>query len=128
MLILPKLTAFDPETKSEGSIDPLGLVPIADRMSVQLVPGVRERMTHPRFLTLIAVGTAVCQDFPPDTVASDGISSPIQVYEWYMVQALVKMLKGNGLRGLPGSEKASDAQKQDQPLNAARYLRVPSVF
>lgn len=28
---LPKLTAYDPEDKGEGSIDPVGLVPIADR-------------------------------------------------------------------------------------------------
>ena len=45
-----------------------------------------------------------------------------------MVQSLVQELLGNGLVGLPGSEKASTAMRKDLPLNAARYLRVPSVF
>ncbi len=126
---LPRLSAFDPEQKSEGSIDPLGLVPIADRLSVRLVPGVRERMSHPRFLSLISAGAALCLEFPQDRIASDGISSPLQVYEWYVVQALVKTYKeSGGLVGLPGSEKANNALKKNLPLNAPRYLRVPSVF
>ena len=127
-MFLPRLSAFDPETKSEGSIDPLGLVPIADRLSVRLVPGVRERMSHPRYLSMIAAGVAVCQEFQDERIAVDGISSPLQVYEWHVVQALVKNFKNNGLVGLPGSEKASTAMKNNLPLNAARYLRVPSVF
>ena len=128
-MFLPKLTAYDPEVKSEGSIDPLGLVPIADRLSVNLVPGVRERMSHPRYLSLIAAGVALCQEFPADTIAKDGISNPLQIFEWYLVQALVKNFKANGtLLGLPGSDKANDAMKKGLPLNAPRYLRVPSVF
>jgi hypothetical protein len=127
--MLPILSAYDPAAnKSEGSIDPLGLVPIADRLSVSLVPGVRERMKHPRFLSLIAAGAALCLDYDEDKIASDGISPPIQVFEWYVVQALVKNLKGNGLKGLPGSDKGSDALKKNLPLNASRYLRIPSVF
>jgi hypothetical protein len=128
-MLLPKLTAFDPEVKSEGSIDPLGLVPIADRLSVNLVPGVRERMSHPRYLSLIAAGVALCQEYPADTIAKDGISNPLQVFEWLVVQSLVKNFKANGtLLGLPGSDKANDAMKRGVPLNAPRYLRVPSVF
>lgn len=127
-LSLPRISAFDPAAKSEGSIDPLGLVPIADRLSVRLVPGMRERMKHPRYLTLLTVGASICRDFGPDRIASDGITPPIQVYEWYVVQALVKELMGKEKIGLPGSEKATAAMKKDLPLNAARYLRVPSVF
>ena len=125
---IPRASAFDPAAKSEGSIDPLGLVPIADRLSVRLVPGMRERMKHPRYLTLLSVGASICRDFSADQLAADGISPPIQVYEWYIVQALVSELLGKGLVGLPGSEKASAAMKKGLPLNASRYLRVPSVF
>lgn len=125
---LPRISAFDPAAKSEGSIDPLGLVPIADRLSVRLVPGLRERMKHPRYLTMLSVGASICREFGADRMAADGISPPIQVFEWYVVQALVSELAGKGLVGLPGTEKASTAMKRDLPLNAARYLRVPSVF
>lgn len=127
-MFLPRLSAFDPDAKSDGSIDPLGLVPIADRLSVRLVPGVRERTCHPRYLTMIASGVAVCQEFTEEKIAIDGISSPLQVYEWHVVQALVKNLKNNGLVGLPGSEKASKEMKNNLSLNTARYLRLPSVF
>jgi hypothetical protein len=41
---LPLLTAYDPPGTSEGTLDPLGLYPIADQLPVQLVPAVRERM------------------------------------------------------------------------------------
>lgn len=125
---LPRVSAFDPVLRSEGSIDPLGLVPIADRLSVKLVPGMRERMKHPRYLSLLTIGCSICRDFGTERMATDGITPPIQVYEWYVVQALVKELTGKGLVGLPGSEKAFSAMKKDLPLNASRYLRVPSVF
>ena len=82
MSLLPKLSSFDPPSKSEGSIDPMGLVPIADRLSVRLVPGMRERMKHPRYLTLTSIGCSICRDFGVDRIASDGISPPLQVYEW----------------------------------------------
>lgn len=128
-MFLPKLTLYDPVEKSSSSIDPLGLVPIADRLSVALVPGVRERMVNPRFLSLIAAGMAICQEYPADTIAKDKTSSPLQVFEWYVVQALVKKYRSSGnLRALPGSDKANRAMLKDVPLNASRYLRVPGVF
>lgn len=53
---LPFLTSYDPPGTSEGTLDPLGLYQIADQLSVQLVPAVRERMQRIRFLTAMAVG------------------------------------------------------------------------
>jgi len=55
-MLTPLLTEADPAETSEGSIDPLGLYSIADALVTRLVPGVRERQKHPRFLTAIAVG------------------------------------------------------------------------
>ena len=38
--LLPRLTLLDEaDAKSEGSLDPLGLYAIADRLAVRLVPG-----------------------------------------------------------------------------------------
>lgn len=75
---------------SHTSIDPLGLTPLGEQLSVELIPGVRERQTHPRYLTAIAVSHAVCDDFPGDTLASDEVSEPWQVFEWYVVEGLVR--------------------------------------
>jgi hypothetical protein len=78
-LSLPLLSIYDPDGAGGISIDPLGLTPLGEQLSVELIPGIRERQTHPRYLTAIAVSHAVCDEFPPDTLASDEVSEPWQV-------------------------------------------------
>ncbi|MBE7539339.1 MAG: hypothetical protein HS122_13115 [Opitutaceae bacterium] len=87
---LPLLILHDPEGAGNTSLDPLSLTPIGEQLAVDMIPGVRERQTHPRYLTAIAASHAVCQDLAPDTLASDGVSEPWQVFEWYMVEGLVR--------------------------------------
>ena len=70
-LRLPFLTEADPEQAGEGSLDPLGLVPVADRLAGEIAPGVTARMSRIRFVTAIAVG-AVATETLGDAVASDG--------------------------------------------------------
>lgn len=71
---LPKLSEYDPVTSAEGALDPLGLYAIADSLAVRLVPGIRERMSHPRFLTAIAVGNVITRLYDDDVLAADGQS------------------------------------------------------
>ena len=49
----------DPALSAEGAIDPLGLYTIADalNLAVRLCPGVRERQSRPRWMTVIAAAT-----------------------------------------------------------------------
>ena len=54
-MLIPMLSQADPAESAEGSIDPLGIYPIADALASYIVPGVRERQKHPRFLTVSAV-------------------------------------------------------------------------
>lgn len=124
---VPFLTEMDTAEKSEGGLDPLGLEAIADALGTRLVPGVRERQTHPRYLTTIAVGLAVCEAFDSGRVATDGVSDPRRVFEWYVVQGLVLRFPGRPV-GVPGSLKAAKAIDDRVPLSAARYLKTPSVF
>lgn len=125
-LPVPALSAFDPETPvSEGWLDPLGLYAVSDELAIRIAPGVRERQSRIRYLTALAISGAVCQEFPTEAVAADGISPPWQVLEWFVVEALVRAKKG---RGVPGSDKASWALRDGVPLNARRYLKTPSVF
>jgi len=127
-ILTPFLTEMEPELSSEGSLDPLGLYSLADALAMQLVPGVRERQLHPRFLTAMAVGAVVC-DSLEDMVARDGVTEPWQVFEWYMVEGLVRSCgSGEDFRGLPGSDKAREAIGSGVHLSARRYLKTPAVF
>lgn len=127
-MLLPLLSEKDEAVNSEGSLDPLGLFPIADELALRLIPGVRERQQHPRFLTVIAASLAVCQEFDDDRVAKDGVSEPWQVFEWHVVEGLVRDPDAARLRGLPGSDKARQAIAAAVPLSAKRYLKTPTVF
>lgn len=128
-MLAPLLTEEDEPDRPEGSIDPLGLYPVADALGVSLVPGVRERQSHPRFLTAMAVSLAVCGELEGE-IAADGVSEPWQVFEWYLVEGLVRALRGDEaqLQGLPGREKAALAVRDGVPLSATRYLKTPTVF
>ena len=128
MGLLPLLTEKDPGVSVEGALDPLGLYPIADVLALALIPGIRERQSHPRFLTAIAVGLSLCADME-DEIAADGASEPWQVFEWYLVEGLVRTTKDSELlRGLPGRDKASHALQNRAPLSRSSYLKAPNVF
>ncbi len=127
MIITPILSEFDPVTSAEGVLDPLGLYAIADTLAIKLVPGVRERMQHPRFLTAMAVGALITQTYGDEVVAKDGISAPWMVYEWHAVEGLVRT-KRDELKGLPGVQKAKEAIDRKMPLCARNYLKTATVF
>ena len=148
VVMAPMLSERDVAPGTEGGIDPLGLAAIADRLGTRLVPGVRERQRHPRFLTAIAVSLAVCEDFDPEKVAKDEVSEPWQVFEWYLVEGLARTSQTNAdesdavesdqpkvtrdeartMRGVPGSLKARQALDHGVSLSAKQYLRTPRVF
>lgn len=130
--ILPFLSERDPEESNESAIYPLGLNIIADSLATSLIPGVRERQSHPRYLTAVAVSAKVCSDFDEDRIAKDEISEPWQVFEWYMVEGLVRRIPKEqraNMGRLPGIDKVDKAVNKDKvPLSAKRYLVMPSVF
>ncbi len=128
-ILAPLLTEFDPALSSEGALDPLGLYSIADSLAEKLAPGIRQRQSNPRYLTAIAVASAVCSGFDDD-IAKDGVSEPWQVFEWYMVEGLVRSIEDNNeIRGsLPGIDKAKRALRDSLHLSASSYLKTPRVF
>jgi len=92
--LFPLLSDEDKAETSEGGLDPLGLVQVAEALAVRLVRGVRERMSHPRYLTAMAVAMEVCRRFPEESVARDGISPPWLVFEWIAVEGFVRTADG----------------------------------
>ncbi len=129
-MFLPTLSSYHTLENSQGSLDPLGLYSIADRLAGYLAPSLRERMKHPRYLTAMAVGSIICEGFSEEELAADEISPPWQVYEWYVASAFVKKYENdnNQLLGLPGREKTTRAKKEGIPLSSTQYLKTPSVF
>src|SRR5258705_10984439 len=106
MLRAPFSSEFDPSEESEGSIDPLGLLPGYERLADRLLPAVTVRMGHPRFVTAIAVGARLWDDWDDDEVAADGITPPWLVWEWFVVEAFVRTeISPSGTSGVPGIQK-----------------------
>jgi hypothetical protein len=126
---LPFLTAFDPPQQAEGSLDPLGLYSVADALGVRLAPGVRERQSTPRYLTLALVGYTVCQGALQDLAAAKRLPAWL-VFEWLVVLALVKQLRDTAdFHGIPGNSKVSESLRHPPGVVcASNYLKTPSVF
>jgi len=120
---------YDPPTSDEGTIDPLGLAPISERLANRLLPGLRQRMTHPRFLTASAASAHVCKYFQ-DRIAADGKTEAALVFEWHIVQALFKKYgeSADELLGLPGIRKAKECWIKGDPLSMNRYLKNAYTF
>ena len=125
----PFLSEADPEQSGEGSIDPLGLASLADRLADEIAPGVTARMSRIRFVTAIAVG-AVATERLADAVAADGRSPAYLAFEWHLVEAVGRdrYLPAEATFGVPGIAKARSAVARGIHMDAASYLKVPKVF
>jgi hypothetical protein len=125
---LPALSAYDPPVAGEGSLDPMGLAAISDRLADRLVPGLRARMQRMRFVTATAVGALSCETLV-DESAADEVSTPAICFEWVVLEAFVRRLKPNEIpSGVPGSQKARNVVNRKQRLSAPTYLKGPKVF
>ena len=126
---LPFLTEADPDRAQEGSIDPLGLATLADRLADQLAPDVTARMSRIRFVTAIAVGTTISEELG-DEVASDGRTPAYLAYEWLVVESLARRRPPAQTQSVPGIQKARRVvgRTPSGHLDAGSYLQVPKVF
>lgn len=126
--LLPFLSQFDPPQQAEGSLDPLGLFAVADALGVRLAPGVRERQSTPRYLTLALVGMAACGDHLKAAGDAKGLPAWL-VYEWLIVESLVRQLRGTPeLHGIPGRDKVLATLVAGDTVCIRTYLKTPSVF
>lgn len=126
--LAPLLTLEQRVDTGEGILDPLGLYPIAESLAQRLAPGVRERQSQPRFVTAIAVSAAVTEALKDDCAEDEKESETWQVFEWYFVEGLVRMITDRELTGLPGILKVREVIKNRQKLDRDKYLKSPEVF
>lgn len=123
---LPTLSKWDPGVTGEGSLDPLGMGSIADRIADHLAPGVRARMSDPHFVARIAISAVVCQEFS-ELRSTDGTTRADIAFEWNVLESLVRHQRDE-LRAFPGRDKTSRALAASDRLSPAAYLRGPRVF
>src|SRR5437899_7267851 len=105
-LVLPHLTEADPDLAGEGSLDPLGLAPLAELLAEEIAPSITARMSRIRFITAMAVCSSATEGFaelPP----GDGVSTPYLAFEWLLVTALARerSLPEEALAAVPGIMK-----------------------
>lgn len=124
---LPRLSAYDPGAVGEGGLDPLGLSAIADRIANVLAPGVRARMSLPRFVTVSAVGAIAYQTLH-ELTADHGLTTVDIAFEWIVVEAIVRNPGKGRTEGLPGNQKAARAKASNERLSRRNYLNGPRVF
>lgn len=124
---LPRLSAYDPGATGEGGLDPLGLSAVADRIADILAPGLRARMSQPRFVTLSAVGAIAYQTLS-DITADEGKTTADIAFEWIVVEALIRNPGSGRTDGVPGNHKAQRARAAGERLSRRTYLNGPRVF
>lgn len=126
----PYLSEFDPSTEAEGGVDPLSLQRTYERLAERVYPFVTVRMSRPRFVTAMAAGAHVCRDILEE-VAADEVTPAWLVFEWHVVEALVRcsdQISDDQRWGIPGISKVGSAIGQNRRVSAATYLKTPKIF
>jgi hypothetical protein len=125
-LTLPFVTEPDPDRAGEGSLDPLGLARLAERLADEVAAEVTARMSRIRFLTAIAVSSHILME-PADLVGPDGTPAYL-AFEWHVVEAFVRARPDSGTDAVHGILKARARLRERRHLDAASYLDTPKVF
>ncbi|MGD0837923.1 MAG: hypothetical protein ABSB49_14885 [Polyangia bacterium] len=125
----PFPSEFDQEAQGESGVDALGLQAIYERLADRILPAMTVRMSRPRFVTAIALGSSICADWGDDEVAKDGCTPPWMVFEWFVAESLVRCRKDlRDADGIPGRRKIEAALRQKRAISAASYLKTASIF
>ena len=122
-------TQLDALANGGGSLDPMGLYAIADRMATTLVPGVRERMSNLRYLTASAYGAEVCREMSDEPMLQARLE-PYMALEFHLVSGWIYQFRDHEeeIAGLPGIQKSQECYQGDRRLTPGRYLKTASVF
>lgn len=126
-LTFPFVSDLDPDRAGEGSLDPLGLARLADRLADEIAPEVTARMSRIRFVTAIAACSQLLGE-PADILGIDGTPAYL-AFEWHVVESFVRLSPAHGTDAVPGIQKArSRLRDYRRHLNGPSYLETPKVF
>lgn len=123
----PFVTDPDPDRVQEGSIDPLGLANLSERLAEELVPSVTARMSRIRMVTVIAVASSVLRE-PLAFTTTDGTPAYLP-FEWIVVEGFARRPPKTDTRAIPGLGKAQRRLRVNtRHLDSTSYLQTPKVF
>ena len=129
MLRAPLSSEFDPSEEAEGSIDPLGLQPGYERLADRFLPAVTVRMGHPRFVTAMAVGALVCDDWTPMPSRRMRLRRPGSCGSgWSLKRLSALKIRFLVFSHIPGIQKVRHALWNQRPVSATAYLKTPTAF
>ena len=99
------------------------------RLADRILPALTVRMRRIRFVTAMCVAARVCDGYEIDDVATDDVTPPWLVFEWFVVEALVRHKDElDDAEGVPGGLKVASARRRGHAVSHASYLKTPKVF
>ena len=131
---LPFSSPVDPTEDPPVSIDPLGTLPLAERLAEELLPGITGRMWRARLLTFSAVASHVASECANGR--DDRFLEARLVFERLFVMAALRKREPEAvptperapeLRRLPGVGLARTARRVDLGLTRSNFLRGQAV-
>lgn len=128
MLRPPAISLPDPLLDDEGSVDPLSLQRTYERLADRMLPAVTVRMSRIRFVSVMCVGAHACSKYELDAVASDGVTPPWLVFEWFVIEALARAGKDVEQQTIAGLRKVKNCLEAQRHVSNATYLKTPKVF
>ena len=128
MLRPPVISLPDPLLEQEGSVDPLSLQRTYERLADRMLPAVTVRMSRIRFVSVMCVGARACAEYEVDTVASDGVTPPWLVFEWFVIEALARAGENIDQQAIAGLRKVRTCLEAQRHVSNATYLKTPKVF
>jgi len=129
---LPRPTEYDPSEDPAGSVDPLGTLPLAERLADILLPGLTARMWRPRLLTYVALASLIAERVDRRGEGGDVWLEARLAFERIFVSALARQLESQEGENnwdeatalLPGKRLAQRALKNhDTPLGRHNFLK-----
>lgn len=131
---LPIPTPLDTAEEPPGSLDPLGTLAHAERLSDALLEGFTARMWRCRLLTFATVAAVVADR----TVTLMGGREDLRLearlaFERLFVSAVVQMAErdpknyATATRSLPGRNRARKALQEEEPLSTSNFLKGQAV-
>jgi hypothetical protein len=119
------MSAYEPESRADGSIDPLGLQADAGRLADLLLPGFTVRVDRLRALTIATAINYLARQLSPEK------QLPYRIcLERIFLHALVAKTETTldpAVRGFPGRLKARNALNKGEPLTLERYVKGPAT-
>lgn len=134
--LLPFSSPLDAAEDSPISIDPLGSLPLAERLAEELLPGFTGRMWRARLLTFSAVASQIASAVAAGR--DDRFLEARLVFERLFVMAQLRLKEPDGddavrparspaLRRLPGVGLARAARRVGQGLSRSNFLSGQAV-